>query len=118
MGPSLSQSSRPLVARVAATVALVAQLVLLVAGLGEGRTGVGYASHIDPAGTSAHYTHNEAACTSCQARSLHGVFGMPSGPAVVPRIHQTAPIEQLESFLGSSIERDNLSRAPPTNSVA
>ena len=114
MRTTLFHSSRPIVGRAAAILALVAQLALLVAGIGEGRGGVGYASHIDPAGTSAHYAHNEAVCAACQARSLHGAVRLPHPPAIATVPRQTAPVDRLQSFLGSTVDRDNLSRAPPT----
>ena len=114
MRTTLFHSSRPIVGRAAAILALVAQLALLVAGIGEGRSGVGYASHIDPAGTAKHYVHNEAVCAACQARSLHGAVGPAHPPTIAAVPRQTAPVNRLQSFLGSTVDRDNLSRAPPT----
>lgn len=109
--------SRPVIGRLAAIVALVAQLALLVAGIAEGRQGVGYASHVDPAGTAKHYVHNEATCASCQARSLHGVVRLPHPPMVATVPRQPAPADRLESFVGRNVDRNNLSRAPPATIV-
>jgi hypothetical protein len=109
--------SRPIVGRAAAILALVAQLALLVACLGEGRNGVGYGSHIDPAGTAKHYVHNEAMCASCQARSLHGVARLPHAPTIAAGPRQSAPIDRLQSFIGSTVDAHIHSRAPPTNRV-
>ena len=117
MRTGLLRSSRPVLGRAAAIVAMVAQLALVIAGIGEGRTGVGYASHIDPGGTSAHYVHDEAACASCQARSLHGLVRPAHAPAVAAVRRQSSPIDRLESYLGATIDRDHLSRAPPTTLV-
>ncbi|HEY2853834.1 MAG TPA: hypothetical protein VGJ18_13360 [Gemmatimonadaceae bacterium] len=117
MRTTLFHPSRPIVGRAAAILALVAQLALLVACIGEGRSGVGYASHIDPAGTAKHYVHNEAVCAACQARSLHGVVRPAHPPTIATIPRQTAPVDRLQSFLGSTIDRHNLSRAPPPTLV-
>jgi hypothetical protein len=118
MRTTLFHSKHPIFGRVAAMLALVAQLALIVAGIGEGRSGVGYASHVDPAGTSAHYAHNEAVCAACQARSLHGAVRAPHPAAIASVPRQTAPIDRLQSFVGSTVDHHNLSRAPPTTLVA
>ena len=94
--------------------AFVAQLVLLVAGLGEGRSGIGYGPHVDPAGTSTHYAHNEAVCAACQARSLHGVARLPHPPSVVAQKRELVAISAPESYRAADLDSDNLSRAPPT----
>ena len=117
MRTTLFHSSRPILGRAAAILALVAQLAILVACLGEGRSGVGYGPHIDPAGTAKHYVHNEAVCAACQARSLHGVARLPHAPTIATDPRQTAPVDRLQSFLGSTVDRHNLSRAPPTTLV-
>lgn len=117
MRTTLFRSSSPIVGRAAAILALVAQLALLVACVGEGRNGVGYGSHIDPAGTAKHYVHNEAACASCQARSLHGVARPPHPPTIATLPRESAPVDRLQSFIGSTVDRHNHSRAPPTNLV-
>src|SRR4051812_35168410 len=113
MRPSRSPSIRPIFLRAAALLALVAQLALGVAAFGEGRAGLGYASHIDPGGTSTHYAHDEAVCAACQARSLHGVARTPPAPVVPPRPREAAAVTWLLSYLDSSINPQNLSRAPP-----
>jgi hypothetical protein len=99
--------------RAAAIVALAAQLLLAIAGLGEGKAGIGYATHLDPGGTSSHYVHDDALCAACQARSLHGVARLPHPPAVATLPRQAAPISRLASYVDSSVDHQNLSRAPP-----
>jgi hypothetical protein len=93
--------------------AFLAQLTLVVAGVGEGRAGLGYAAHIDPGGTSTHYAHDEAVCAACQARSLHGVVRLPHPPTVAAGPRETAPVTRLESYRGSNVDSQNCSRAPP-----
>ena len=93
--------------------AFLAQLAIVVAGIGEGRAGIGYATHVDPGGTSTHYAHNEAQCASCQARSVHGVARPEHPPVVSSRPREVPAVTWLESYLDSSVDFQNLSRAPP-----
>src|SRR5438445_570102 len=111
--PGLRRSLRPLLGRAAAMLAFVAQLTLVVAGLGEGRAGLGYASHIDPGGTSTHYGHDEAVCAACQARSLHGMARVPRPPVLVAALREMEPIAVPESYLPADYGFENFSRAPP-----
>jgi hypothetical protein len=53
-----------------AVLAMVAQAVVAVAPLAEGRT-ARMESHVEAHGSASHFTHNEANCVACQARSLH-----------------------------------------------
>lgn len=107
------QPRRPILRRAAALLAILAQLAIVVAGIGEGRAGVGYAAHVDPGGTSTHYSHNEAQCASCQARSIHGVAGVAQPPVVSARPRELAAVTWLESYRDSRIDSQHLSRAPP-----
>jgi hypothetical protein len=113
MRPTSIKSLRLVFGRAAATLAFVAQLALMAAALGEGKAGIGLASHVDPAGTSTHYAHDEAVCAACQARSLHGAVRLPQAPAVASLPKQSTVIDRLESYFDSSVERQHLSRAPP-----
>lgn len=113
MRPRPLGNLRPLVGRAAAILALVAQLALAIAGLSEGRAGVGYAAHIDPGGTSTHYAHNEAVCAACQARSLHGVVKLPHPPLVLAPRRELPQITAPESHHDSGAHAQHLSRAPP-----
>ena len=112
--PALRHASlRPIFLRAAALLALLAQLAVGVAALGEARAGLGYASHIDPSGTSTHYAHNEAVCAACQARSLHGVVRLPHPPLILAPRRDLAPITAPESRHDSGADAQHLSRAPP-----
>jgi hypothetical protein len=93
--------------------AFAAQLMLLVAALGEGRAGVGYGPHIDPGGTSTHYVHDEAVCAACQARSLHGTARIARPPVLVAPLRQAEPIATPASYDPADHNFENLSRAPP-----
>ena len=113
MRPSPSATLRPIFLRAAALLALVAQLAVGIAAFGEGRAGLGYASHIDPSGTSTHYAHDEAVCAACQARSLHGVVRLPHPPLVIAQRRELAAITAPESHHDSGAHAQHLSRAPP-----
>ena len=104
---------RPFLGRAAAVLAFLAQLAIVVAGIGEGRAGIGYAAHVDPGGTSTHYSHNEAQCASCQARSVHGLARPEHPPVAFARPRELPAVTWLESYLDSSVDSQNLSRAPP-----
>jgi hypothetical protein len=106
-------SLRPIFLRAAALLALVAQLALGVAAFGEGREGLGFASHVDPSGTSTHYAHDEAVCAACQARSLHGVVRLPHPPLVIAPRRELAMLAAPESYRGAGADALHLSRAPP-----
>jgi hypothetical protein len=93
--------------------AFVAQLALIVAGLGEGRAGVGWDPHVDPGGTSTHYAHDEAVCAACQARSLHGAARLPHPPAVIVQPREAASIAVPKSYRAADPKSKDLSRAPP-----
>ena len=109
----LRRSVRPFVGRAAAMVAFVAQLTLLVAGLSEGRAGIGYGSHVDPGGTSTHYVHDETVCAACQARSLHGTARVAHAPLLVATVREVEPIATPDSFDPADHTFENPSRAPP-----
>src|SRR5690349_16837065 len=104
---------RSIFGRAAAMLALLAQLTVMVAGVGEGRAGLGFASHIDPGGTSTHYAHDEAVCAACQVRSLHGVASVaPPAPPIVS-VQHSANVRAPESYQAADLDSDHPSRAPP-----
>jgi len=93
--------------------AFLAQLTLLVAGVCEGRAGIGYGSHVDPAGTSTHYAHDEAVCAACQARSLHGTARVAPAPTLAATVREAEPVATPDSFDHADHTFENPSRAPP-----
>jgi hypothetical protein len=56
---------------VIAFLALIAQVAVALSPLAEGRR-PGMASHVESTGVRLHYSHDEATCAACQARSIHG----------------------------------------------
>src|SRR4029078_8794880 len=72
-----------------ASLAMVAQLAVALAPLDEGRERRGGA-HIEADGVT-HYTHSEAPCAACQARSILGTASEPSVPLFSDAIVAAAP---------------------------
>lgn len=108
--PELTRTRWTVLRRLLAVVAVVAQAAVVLTAIGEGRDGIGVASHVEATGPSAtHYAHDEATCAACQARSLHGgTPQLPSSGAELGIVH-----------LAASGVSDALPPAPalPTNSA-
>lgn len=91
----------------------VAQLVLALTPLLEGRDGPDARAHVEEAGIAIHHAHDDAFCSACTARHLLAssevVRAEPVGTASLSR---SILIEKSESFRAAtaSISR---SRAPP-----
>src|SRR5215470_1907088 len=62
-----------------ASLAMVAQFVVALAPLDEGRE-QRWGAHVEANGPVHHFTHSEATCASCQARSILGTTSGPSVP--------------------------------------
>jgi hypothetical protein len=58
--------------RLAALLAVVAQIALGVAPLTEAGRGRDAGAHVEAAGTGYHHAHNEADCAACVAQHLQG----------------------------------------------
>lgn len=93
--------------------AVISQVALALSPLGEAREGRGYASHVENAGTSTHYAHNDATCATCQARSITGL----AAKAEHPRTPSSAPTLALSSIVEGFACRAGANphspRAPP-----
>jgi hypothetical protein len=96
-----------------ALLAMFAQSVVAVAPLAEGRT-ARMSSHVESHGTPSHFTHNEANCAACQARSLHASSPtsehppIPEKPAAISRPSATVLVVSAEQSPQAN------PRAPPT----
>jgi hypothetical protein len=99
--------------RTAAVLAVGAQLALVMSGLGEGRAGLGAGPHVEAAGTSAHYAHDEANCAACFARSLHGAAARTPAPALPSGARTTVRDNRPATTQSSELILSNCSRAPP-----
>ena len=100
--------------RLLAVLAIVAQVAVALSAVGEGREGVGNAPHVEALGGSAgHYTHNEATCVACQARSLHGSTAIaPPAPHALAANATAAATAPIDAPSGPELP-DNPARAPP-----
>ena len=100
--------------RLLAVLAIVAQVAVAIAALGEGRAGIGSAPHVEALGGSAtHYAHNESTCIACQARSLHGAAApIPAVPPALAAHATAAATASIDAPSGPELP-DNPARAPP-----
>jgi hypothetical protein len=98
--------------RRAACLAVVGQLAVLLGSVADERDGAGMQSHVEQAGTSAHYAHGDI-CGLCQARSLHGVS------VTALKLRSTGPLcDEPNAAVGTLAVSFDLfaptaSRAPP-----
>jgi hypothetical protein len=113
-------SLRPIVKRrrgwlfgVIALLATAAQLVVAMAPLAEGRDGR-MASHVESTGAKGHYTHNDATCAACQARSIHGSTSRPTVPVLRNEQARAALVSAAERVVASAVRRQENPRAPPS----
>ena len=96
-----------------ALLAMFAQSVVAVAPLAEGRT-ARMSSHVESHGSASHFTHNEANCVACQARSLHAASsGTERVPIAEARANVSRPGVAVVIASAEHYPQDN-PRAPPT----
>lgn len=96
-----------------AILAITAQLVVALAPLAEGRDGR-MASHVEASGSASHYTHSEASCAACQARSIHGTTSRPATPEVRTAIVASAVSTADARMASAGIHPHASPRAPPS----
>jgi hypothetical protein len=96
-----------------ALLATVAQLVVAISPLAEGRDGR-MASHVEATGAQGHYTHNDATCAACQARSIHGTTSRQSVPLLADDLAPSKVVRAAERIVEDSPHRTDNPRAPPT----
>lgn len=101
--------------RIATAIALMAQCWVAAASLADAR-GLGASAHVEQAGTSKHFAHDEASCAACTLLALNA--------AVVPRWPNRIPSALTKSSPGSAVcdtapaarePLSNPSRAPPSD---
>jgi len=96
-----------------ALLAMFAQAVVAVAPLAEGRT-ARMSSHVEANGSASHFTHNEANCVACQARSLHASTPTPEHTSIADEhVAITRPRAASSVASADQYPQDN-PRAPPT----
>jgi hypothetical protein len=94
-----------------ASLAMVAQLAVALAPLDEGRE-QRRGAHIEADGVT-HYTHSEATCAACQARSILGTASEPSVPLFSDAIVAAAPHRRRLDVVYSEPRSQDNPRAPP-----
>jgi hypothetical protein len=96
-----------------ALLATVAQLVVAISPLAEGRDGR-MASHVEATGAQGHYTHNDATCAACQARSIHGTTSRPSVPLLADDLAPSRVVRAAERVVEATLRLTDNPRAPPS----
>lgn len=96
-----------------AVLAMFAQSVVAVLPLAEGRT-ARMSSHVESNGSPSHFTHNEADCAACQARSIHAVSTPPVHPPLVERHAVVSRASAPASVPSPDHSPQANPRAPPT----
>jgi hypothetical protein len=92
--------------------AMVAQIVVAVAPLAEGRDGR-MASHVESKGVPGHYAHNDATCAACQARSIHGTTSSANVPLLADALAPTRLVRGVERVVETALHPKDNPRAPP-----
>ena len=99
---------------VLACLALTAQIFVAIAPLAEGRQGRSMSAHVESGTTKGHYTHDDATCISCQARSIHGTAEKPQ-VAIAYAAPVSAPVVPLvDRLIAGAFSPQTNPRAPPS----
>jgi hypothetical protein len=99
--------------RPALLLVFIAQLVLVLTPLLEGRDGPDARAHVEEAGIRIHHAHDEAYCSACTVRHLLASSAvLPPDEIEIVHAEKTGVVERTESLraVASSTTR---SRAPP-----
>jgi hypothetical protein len=95
-----------------AAIAIVAQLVVAIAPLTEGR----YArmgSHVESTGSHTHVLHDDATCAACQARSIQGTTARSAVPVVLAALAPSDIVRSADHDGSSDAHLQQNPRAPP-----
>jgi hypothetical protein len=98
--------------RLLALVAMAAQLLVAFSPLAEGRESR-LGTHVEAAGIRAHFTHDEATCPVCQARSMQRDVAKPAVPLLDAPIRATAAVDVLVNGVVDDYYPHANPRAPP-----
>ena len=94
--------------------AMVAQLGVALAPLAEGRQGRSMSSHVEAPGAHGHYTHDEATCAACQARSIQGTTSRPAVPLLADVHVPTQLTRSTDRVAARGLDLHAHPRAPPS----
>ena len=92
---------------------VIAQVLLALAPLIEGRFGADSRSHVESAGTRSHHAHDGADCTACAARGLLATPGHAAQSAIGSSLSSLLPLAARTENLDSQRESGSRPRAPP-----
>ena len=96
-----------------AMLAMVAQMGVALAPLAEGRSGPSMSSHVEAPGWHGHYTHDEATCAACQARSIQGTTSRPAVPALDDARAPLQLSRSVDRIVSIDVHPHANPRAPP-----
>lgn len=97
---------------VIAMLALTAQIAVALAPLGENRER-SMSAHVESGGATGHFTHDDATCAACQARSIAGATHA-AAPAPVARARAISiAVASVDRTHSSEFHLHRNSRAPP-----
>ena len=91
----------------------VAQLVLVLTPLIEGREGPDARAHVEEAGTRTHHAHDEADCSACTVRHLLAASEVVPPGAAPSRIVGALTLVTEGHSYSSGLRARTRSRAPP-----
>ena len=99
--------------RPALLLVFLAQLVIALTPLLEGRDGPDARAHVEEAGTAIHHVHDEAYCSACTVRHLLASSDVVRAETVGTSSRtRSVDVEAIEIFLPSTVSTTR-SRAPP-----
>lgn len=107
------RSGRRLIFTVVAFLAMAAQVAVALSPLAEGRER-DWGSHVEAAGAHLHFSHSEATCAACQARSIHGTAGRAPTRVSATRHVALAPTPRSVDVESAEQYPQDNPRAPPT----
>ena len=95
-----------------ATIAILAQVVVAIAPLTEGRYSR-MGSHVESTGSRTHVLHDDATCAACQARSIQGTTARAAVPVAVAASAPSDIVRSADRDASADLHLQQNPRAPP-----
>ena len=86
---------------------------MVMATVVEGHQGLGAAAHVEQSGTRTHYTHDDATCAACQARSIHSATPLAFNAGFAVSEFAATPTVGAQRLPSTELSPDYNPRAPP-----
>jgi len=96
-----------------ALLATTAQIALAFAPLAEAREGQ-LVAHVEADGARGHFSHDDATCAACQARSIHGTAPRDETPAVDGTDQVSLVVSPARRVASAGVHALAHPRAPPS----